>query len=282
MIDTGANKNYISPKLVNIENCQTEKGIKVSNIRGTFDVTKSATFDPFQIKKKLKFYIFKFHNFFDGLIGYESLRDLNAQIDIRKNTLIMGRKTIQMLKKFPNENIININEQEFQYITIKTKKDGDFLIANEKQFKSFTVLPGLYKSNNHTAVVAIQNRAGHLLEINSNEIEMDDDPYDLPDLPKTVNPTEYTFRSEHMNEEEKKALKKLIDKYKNVLYVETDKLSFTHKIKHRIRTVDNIPVHSKSYKYPYVYEQEVQDQVKKMLKDGIIKESISPYTSPVW
>ena len=282
LIDTGSNKNYISPDHVNIENCKTEKGIRVGNINGKHSINKSASFDPFQINKKLKFYVFKFHKFFDGLIGYETLRDLNARIDTRNNTLKIGRKTINMLKKFPENSIINLNEQEFQLVKIKTKKNGDFLIADEKHHKSFTILPGLYQSVNNTAVVAIQNNAKQALEINSNEIILDEDPYDLKDLPTQINTKNYTFRDEHMNKEEKQALKKVIDKYREVLYAESDKLSFTHKIKHKIRTVDSIPVHTKSYKYPYVFEKEVQEQVKKMLNDGIIKESISPYTSPVW
>jgi hypothetical protein len=282
LIDTGANKNYLSPDHVNIENCKTENGIKVTNINGTHEINKSASFDPFQIKKKLKFYIFKFHKFFDGLIGYESLRDLNAQIDIRNNSLKIGRKTIKMLKKFPEDQAININEQEFQYIALKTKKNGDFIIANEKKYNSFTILPGLYRSSNNKAFVAIQNCSKSSQEINSSEIEMDEDPFDLTELPKQINMTNYTFRDDHMNREEKQALETVIDQYKDVLYVESDKLSFTHKIRHKIRTVDSIPVHTKSYKYPYVYESEVQKQVKKMLNDGIIRESISPYTSPVW
>lgn len=122
LVDTGANKNYLSPDHVNIENCKTETGIKVTNIKGTHSINRSASFDPFQINKKLKFFIFKFHNFFDGLIGYESLRDLNAQIDIRKNTLKIGRKTIQMKKRFPDNHRINITEQEFQFVKIKKKR----------------------------------------------------------------------------------------------------------------------------------------------------------------
>lgn len=289
LIDTGANKNYLSPDHVNIQNCKTEKGIKVTNISGTHDINRSASFDPFHINKKLKFYIFKFHKFFDGLIGYESLRDLNAQIDIRKNTLKIGRKTIQMKGKFPEDHKINLTEQEFQFIKIKTEENGDFLIEEEKPHENFSILPGLYRSENNLAFIAVQNHSKTTLEINSNEIkfdnspkEVEDDMFDLIDLPKQVDPKNFKIRDDHMNEEEKIALRKVINQYKEVLYVESDKLSFTHKIKHNIRTVDNIPVHTKSYKYPYVYENEVQQQVKKMLTDGIIKESISPYTSPVW
>lgn len=290
LVDTGANKNYISPAHVNIENCKTEPVSKVTNIRGTHTINKSASFDPFQINKKLKFFIFKFHDYFDGLIGYESLRDLNAKIDVSKNILKIGRKTFHMKKRFPEKHKINITEQEFQFIKVKTKKDGDFLVNEEKPYKNFSILPGLYRSANNHAFIAVKNYSKVPIEINSNELkltndldrEIKNDPFDLIELPKTVDPINYTFRDDHMNEEEKHALREVIKNYKDVLYMETDKLSFTHKIKHNIRTVDNIPVHSKSYKYPYVYEKEVQEQIKKMLKDGIVKESISPYTSPVW
>ena len=300
LIDTGANKNYISPEHVNIQNCKTETGIKVTNISGTHTISKSASFDPFQINKKLKFYIFKFHKFFDGLIGYESLRDLNAKIDISKNSLKIGKKTFHMLKKFPENHKINLTEQGFQMVKIRTQLNGDFCISEEKPYDRFTMLPGLYRSSNNTAFIAVHNHANAPIEINSNEIEigndsynrvdalsqrkqnMEDDPFDLAELPNHVDLTNYAFRDEHMNEEEKSALKKVIKEHKEVLYVETDKLTFTHKIKHNIRTVDNIPIHCKSYKYPYVYEREVQEQIRKMLADGIVKESISPYTSPVW
>lgn len=110
LVDTGANKNYISPNHVNEENCKPETGIHVSNIRGKHKIEKSASFDVFQIKKKVKFYIFQFHDFFDGLIGYETLRDLNAQLNIGKNTLKIGRKTFKLEKKFSQNHKINLTE----------------------------------------------------------------------------------------------------------------------------------------------------------------------------
>lgn len=58
LVDTGANKNYISPEHVNIDNCKNETGIRVTNINGTITINKSVSFDPFQINKKTK--IFRF------------------------------------------------------------------------------------------------------------------------------------------------------------------------------------------------------------------------------
>lgn len=288
LIDTGSNKNYIAPDHVNIENCKDEFGISVNNIKGSHKIEKSASFDIFGIKKKVKFYIYKFHNFFDGLIGYETLRDLKAQLNIRTNSLKVGRKTFALKQKFSNNQKINLTEQEFQFIKVQTKQDGDFIIENEKHFGDYTFLPGLYSSQNNSAYIAIQNHAKAGFEINTNEIEVENRDFEITKIPiendRITNDKNslYTFRDEHMSHEEKKALAKIIKENPEVLYLDTDKLSFTHKIKHQIRTVDNIPIHTKSYKYPKIFEDEVQKQVRKMLEDGIIRESISPYTSPVW
>lgn len=283
LMDTGANKNYISPKHVKLENCKDESGIHVTNISGKHEINKSASFDIFQIKKKVKFYVFDFHEFFDGLIGYETLRDLNAQLDIGKNKLKIGRKTFNLEKKFPGNHKINISEQEFQLVEIPVKQKGSFLVEEETPLDHFSILPGLYQGRDGTAIVAIRNhKPDEAFQLNLNEIEIGTDCFRLKNVPKVNKNAKYNIRDEHMNDEEKRALKMVIDANREILYSESEKLTFTHKIKHNIRTSDNIPIHTKSYKYPQIFETEIQDQVKKMLKDGIIRESISPYTSPVW
>lgn len=282
MIDTGANKNYISPNHVNIENSKPEKGIKVTNINGTHEIDKSVTFDPFQIKKKLKFYIFKFHDFFDGLIGYETLRDLKAHLDIGKNKLKIGRKTLDLKKKFPEKQTLNLTEQENQFIKIRTIHDGDFIVGNEKNLGNFSILPGIYHSRNNSAFIAVKNHEKSQIEINVNELEFDNDEFVAVEKPIENHKNKFNILDDSLNQQEKKALDDIISEYSEILYSDDQKLTFTHQIKHRIRTVDNIPIHSKSYRYPQIFETEVQTQVKKMLKDGIIQESISPYTSPVW
>lgn len=49
-----------------------------------------------------------------------------------------------------------------------------------------------------------------------------------------------------------------------------------------IKTTENIPIHTKQYKYPETYRQEVQSQIQKMLTDDIIQHSNSPWSSPIW
>jgi hypothetical protein len=71
---------------------------------------------------------------------------------------------------------------------------------------------------------------------------------------------ENLFRTDHMNSEEKTEIFKVCKEYSDIFLKPGDKLSFTSKIKHSIKTTDEIPVHTKSYRYPYIHKEEVQRQ----------------------
>lgn len=90
------------------------------------------------------------------------------------------------------------------------------------------------------------------------------------------------IRHDHLNPEEKKKIITLCSKFKDIFYKENVNLSFTNAIKHHIRTAGNDPIYCKSYRYPYHLKQEIQSQIEKLLKNKIIRPSISPYSSPVW
>lgn len=68
----------------------------------------------------------------------------------------------------------------------------------------------------------------------------------------------------------------------DIFHLPSDALSTTQTLKHEIKTSSEVPVSSKTYRYPKVHENEVKTQIKKMLEDGIIEPSHSPYSSPIW
>lgn len=90
------------------------------------------------------------------------------------------------------------------------------------------------------------------------------------------------LRTDHLNEEEKANLSALCSKYADVFYIEGEALTFTNKVKHSIKTTDEIPIYTKSYRYPFIHRQEVSDQISKMLDQGIIRPSESAWSSPIW
>lgn len=90
------------------------------------------------------------------------------------------------------------------------------------------------------------------------------------------------IRDEHLQQNEKLHLKNLLRKFQDLFQPVDEKLPFTTRIKAEIRTVDDSPVYSKSYPYPQALKGEVEKQITKLLNDGIIRPSKSPYNSPIW
>lgn len=54
-----------------------------------------------------------------------------------------------------------------------------------------------------------------------------------------------------------------------ILQAKEKPLMFTSKAKHEIKTMDEVPVYTKTYRYPFVHRKEIQDQVNEMLTNGI-------------
>lgn len=90
------------------------------------------------------------------------------------------------------------------------------------------------------------------------------------------------IRDEHPTTIGKDEISQLTQKHRNLFSEPNEKLTYTTKVVAEIRTISDTPIYSKSYPYPTSLRQEVEDQVNKLLEDGIIRKSRSPYNSPVW
>jgi len=74
----------------------------------------------------------------------------------------------------------------------------------------------------------------------------------------------------------------MIQANKNVFANPDEALPFNTKVSASIRTKDQEPVYSKYQAYPIPMTDFVNKEVEKMLRDGIIRPSRSPYNSPMW
>lgn len=99
-------------------------------------------------------------------------------------------------------------------------------------------------------------------------------------ITETVN--NVNIRTSHLNKEDSTNLIKIIKDYPNLFSDPDEKLTYTTTIKGEIRTTSSEPVYSKTYPYPTALREEVNKQINKLLKDGIIRPSKSPYNSPIW
>lgn len=291
LIDTGANKNYLSPRVVQNKSIIIhETPSIVKNVSGVHKINQSVQFAPLNGKPPMKFFLFEFHTFFDGLIGYESLCQLQANIITSSNMLQLPDKTIPMKRKYPESFSIKINVNEQVQISLPTTApDGDFLVEDSLPLtEDVVVLPGLYKAENNTAVVIAANVSNSNVQINPNRplfAEVNNFELESPvEVEKNNNKSKLRkqLRLDHLNDEERKKLLKVVEKYESIFHQDEQPLSFTNAIKHQIKTKDDNPVYSKSYRYPFCHKEEVQRQILKMLEQGIIRHSDSPWSSPVW
>lgn len=279
LVDTGANKSYINPEHAK-KILKTKKPSVVTNKNGKFLIDKMMhkNFFPESFDKELPFHVFKFHSFFDGLIGYENMALMKAVIDSKNHQLVIGDKKYSFAKYYPSlQKSLNFNEQKERLTEICTTADGPFLIEDEINLTSNIKLqPGLYLAKNNKATVHLSS--------DKPGVSQKPNPFENEQFFINQNETlsDIKFSGNHLNEEEKRELVKALKPFKDVFFNEGHNLTFTHEIKHRIETTDDKPIHQKTYKYPYNLRQVVSEQIQNMLDSGIIRESSSPWTSPIW
>lgn len=248
----------------------------------------------FKTNSPLEFYLFKFHDFFDGLIGLNIMKTLKIKLDIPNFQLETPHVRMSMFTtpKFITP-IFKIQGRSKKLIEIPVDiADGEFYIKPITVQEQLIIPEGIYKSLNHISTMEIINFSNleqtflfekplETLSLNEyqlntnylNNVESEDVTH--TDIMKLI-------RSDHLNLEEKLALTKICEKYSNIFQQEHNPLSFTNQIKHDIMLDNSKPIHTKSYRYPYVHKEEVRNQISKMLEQGIIRPSFSPWSSPIW
>lgn len=295
LIDTGANQSFISPSAVEKYYSHIRLNydpFEVTNVHATTRNSHSITlpcFQEFNNNDNIKLFVYKFHNHFDGLIGLDLLTKWEAKIDL-KNCKLITHSAINPIRMYNSRNvnlyedIIPSNSSRLVRIPINTP-DGDVFL--QEQILCNCIL--------HECITTVKNNRG-IVEIenpSNNDVIFSLDCYPQASLynvecTRTQQPISRTtevlsrLRVDHLNEEEKANLIALCSKYSDVFYLEDEPLTFTNKIKHCINTTDEVPIYTKSYRYPFVHRQEVRDQIQKMLEQGIIRPSDSAWSSPIW
>lgn len=294
LIDTGANKSIISPRHANLGFIrELLKPMTVKNVEGRCQITHFVELNPFYGNpgtENLVFLIYDFHDYFDGLIGYESLNQLQASISVHTNTLHLPFANIIMQKKFPEIFKFQLHANETRVIELPTcEEEGEFLLSKDLVLNNEAfVHSGLYKADNFKTKLIITNMTNKPTEvemlkgsIEKNNFEITPPPEPVSDSSVHVNLMDQ-LRLDHLNKEERVGLVKLISDYQEIFHLKNEKLTFTNVVKHRIDTKDDIPVYTKSYRYPFCLKEEVQSQVRDLLNQGIIRPSNSPWSSPIW
>lgn len=321
MIDTGSTKTLINEEIAYryFPNIIEHDPFQIKTPHQTSDHSYSVRIHPSEIFRRPdilhKHYLFNFNPNYEGLIGIDLLKELRATIDFEKGLLITPHAEIPLyiqgqrmtppklnaqLNNSPTKILrtIKIPPQTEIPITIPVNNhDIEEGIINSYTFNNHVEIPaGICRvKNNQTTVLAL-NPTNEEQTIEIHDLEIYPWPIELNTLQtesmdyETI-PTSYenlqkanlkNLRLEHLNQEEYKAIRNICYEYRDIMFCEGIPLTFTNQVKHSIRTTDNIPIYTKSYRYPPIHKQEVEKQMKSMMEQGIIRPSNSPWSSPLW
>lgn len=299
LIDTGASKSFLNPHIakryysnyIQIDPFTVSTALLTSSHNTSVTIPAPAEFylpEPLDFK----FYIFHFHDNFDGLIGFDIIKSLNAKLDFFNSRFTT--QNAEFLMRYQTTGQPNICQIELSPYTKHIKqipvnvKNGEVLI-NKLQIQDCEIPETITNAINNYACVEILNKSDKYINLNFKQpirvTRFNKQNFEIFNIECSRNKTENIsnrIRTNHMNSEEQQAILKLCKEYSDIFYNENTKLTFTSEVKHKIRTKDEIPIYTKSYRYPFIHKPEVDKQINSMLEQNIIRPSNSPWSSPIW
>ena len=120
--------------------------------------------------------------------------------------------------------------------------------------------------------------------INFKRVSINEERVELGQTTKACeeeNPCPVDLSGVDCTEEQRQLLESLLKNHAHAFATSSDDLGYTDAVHHKIRTADDIPVTQPHRRVPPTQYQEVKDHIHKLLDNGIIRESHSPYASPV-
>lgn len=298
LIDTGSTRSFINPDIAQkyfkekIKNdpfkITTAHGTSLENFSIIIPASKLFNYP----NTLLKYHLFNFHKNFDILLGLDNLKILNANIDLTHDKITTPTQEIKIHyhRILPKFNHIKIppKSEKFTKIIANNIENGEAFIP-ETKINNLIIPEGLAKIENNEIIYPIINLGENDEIINCVDcVQVQEiNNFEINNISFIQNETKFkldmnNIRTDHMNSEEKREIRKLLSEYSDIFHKDDKPLTFTNEIKHSIRTKDEIPVYAKTYRYPEVHRKEVESQIKKMLNQNIIRPSHSPWSSPVW
>lgn len=137
---------------------------EVTNIHGTSRNQYSITlpyFDEFNDEEEMKLFIYKFHDYFDGLIGLDLLTKWEAKIDL-KDLIVTTRDSTNVIKLYNSRNvnlyedIIPANSSKLIKLPISSS-DGDVIVKEQILCNCLI----------HECITTVKNNRGYLEVENS-------------------------------------------------------------------------------------------------------------------
>lgn len=290
LIDSGSTRSLI--KYETLHNCHCINvytdpfGVRTAHGSSSHYLRSKVKFKSL-CDEPLEFCIFNFNDNYDGLIGMDFLRKYKATLDFKLGLLILSNKRVLDID-FPYDYTIPALMEET--IDVPVDKPNGYGLIESMDINNIYIPDCLIECNNNKASIKVINPTNKPIDIKFRAPVQTKDIIDVNNFQNNRTMRERSrenwiasqIRTQHLNTEEKEYLIDLCKEYNDIFANENEPLTSTNVVKHKIRTTDEIPIHSKLYRYPYIHKEEVDSQIDKMLRQNIIRHSHSPWCSPIW
>ena len=237
----------------------------------------------------------------DGILGRDFLVKANARICYESRTVILGGEAHNMVgsvkapiaKYLPNDNKCKITlpprtESVVRIPVAAGSPNVGVMQKCEIQEGVFmaAALTRVIDGRVVTSIVNVNEAEAEISEpmVRLDEVDLIYDSHCVPEFEPQDREGKIVkqLRLDHLNAEEKKLLVETCSSYQDIFYLPGDMLSSTGAVKHTINLEPGTgPINTRPYRLPEAQKAEVENQVKRLLREGIIEESTSPWNSPI-
>lgn len=298
MIDTGSMRSFISPTkayeyfydYIRNENFQVVSTHATSRHNEVIEIPLLPTFvsDDWH-----KFYVYEVDPRYDGLIGNDLLQQLGAIIDLKERILKTNSTCIPIINNNLNYKITVQPRSEQRFKLPVDQYSGD-AILDYQEFRNGLRMPSaLVNCDSGYAFTVIQNTSDCPKQLTicqpftvtpyeNTEYNINFTTTNTPlEIDKLLEENLDKLRLDHTNGEEREKIYALCREYKDIFYCDQIPLTFTNQVKHHIRTKNEDPIYIKPYRQAPFIQNEINNQVEKLLHENVIQESHSPWSAPV-
>lgn len=303
LIDTGAAISVLNKE--HIGSAPLDQSCVVSIVGISGNQSSIQSFGKAQISldhfPKFNFHIANLNIKADGILGNDFMSKFNANIYVQSKTMRIRDRTYKLfhIEEKPTEPVDNkqfIGRRSETVITCCTNdiQNGPALIEKQTICDDVTIPNALVTVKDNKFLITCVNSGNNdklvlIPRVHASELVAIESSNNIPINSTNThtfndkrNKVDKLIRRDHLNEEENQSLNKIVMDFSDIFITENEPLTFTNHTKHTIPTTSDTPINTKTYRFPYVHQQEVKSQVQKMLDQNIIQPSSSPWSSPIW
>lgn len=299
LIDTGAEISIIKESDLTIEQrnrINTSNKKLIVGIAQTENLYSEGTVEIIIIHNQ-KRYAINFHVVkeekiqipYDGIFGMNIINHLKAKLNFATWQLSFFYNSEEIIFDLRREYHIPARTKSICMVQTKSELEEGVPDIQSSNPKVLIENNAIYKQSNNFIPVVVTNPTNveqkvivSSTSLTAIETQTYNHIFALSGLERTKELTTLV-RLNHLENHEKMEILKLIYRYQDLFFLPGDSLQARIVNEHRINTPpDALPIYTKNYRFPEVHKKEVERQMSDLKRQGIIKDSESPWNSPIW